>query len=207
MLALPKDIDLRIVELLCSRLCHDLISPISAVNNGVELMNELGPDALDDTVTLIEQSGQQAANKLKCFRIAYGASGNETPLSDVRDTAIKYFYDSKTTLEWTKDSVAADKHGIGKVILNMILLAAETLAGVGAISVTGGSNEITVSTTGRTVPLRPDIEQALANHLDWRTIDPKAAHALATRYFAERIDADLSYIAVSPENYKFQLTW
>lgn len=206
MLVEDKQMDLRIAELLCSRLCHDLISSISAINNGMELLKELGPEALADTQDLIEQSGLQATYKLRCFRIAYGSSGNEARLVDIRDAAVHYFSDSKIQLEWNPGDSQPDKYGIGKVLLNVILLAAETLGGTGTIRVELNAGQISVVTTGRTMPLRPDIEQALGQQIDWKSLDPKAAHALVTRYFAERIGVMLSYHP-SPEKYEFQLQW
>lgn len=70
-------LDLRAVELLCSRLCHDLVSPVGAISNGVELLTEMGPDA--EALTLVGQSAQAAANRLKFYRVAYGAAGADLP--------------------------------------------------------------------------------------------------------------------------------
>src|SRR3546814_5189011 len=65
----PAALDLRVLELLVSRLCHDMVSPIGAVNNGIELMEEMGDEMGDQAIELVAHSGRQAAARLQCFQI------------------------------------------------------------------------------------------------------------------------------------------
>ncbi|HEX3536621.1 MAG TPA: hypothetical protein VHU15_07630, partial [Stellaceae bacterium] len=65
-------IDARIVELLTARLCHDLIGPVSAVGNGVELMQDEDPEFVRDAVALIGDSARRALRRLQFYRFAYG---------------------------------------------------------------------------------------------------------------------------------------
>ena len=67
----------RVLELVSSRICHDLVSPVGAINNGVELIQELGEDAGAEAMQLIAASAVQASARLKCFRLAYGAAGTD----------------------------------------------------------------------------------------------------------------------------------
>ena len=67
--------ELRVAELMCSRLCHDLISPIGAINNGVELLNDGDNRVLQDSLVIIENSARQAVDRLSFFRISFGAGG------------------------------------------------------------------------------------------------------------------------------------
>src|SRR3954464_11180573 len=63
-------------SLLCSRLCHDLMSPIGALNNGVELLaDESDPEMREKCLELLADSARASANKLKFFRLAFGAAG------------------------------------------------------------------------------------------------------------------------------------
>src|SRR5204862_6208428 len=65
-----------LASLLCSRLCHDLMSPVGALNNGIELLaDETDPDMREKCLELLEDSGRASANKLKFFRLAFGAAG------------------------------------------------------------------------------------------------------------------------------------
>ena len=77
-------IELRVAELLASRLCHDLISPVGAVNSGIELMTEFGDDPDGESMQLVATSAKTASEKLQFFRIAYGnaGSGANIPLGD-----------------------------------------------------------------------------------------------------------------------------
>ncbi|MSP89576.1 MAG: hypothetical protein EXQ92_12320 [Alphaproteobacteria bacterium] len=78
--------DQRVLELLMSRVCHDLISPVGAVVNGVELIEDGGADMTDDAMALIAKSARQASRRLQFFRMAYGAagSGGDRSLADAR---------------------------------------------------------------------------------------------------------------------------
>src|SRR5229473_4806302 len=73
-------IDLKIVELLSARLCHELVSPIGAIANGVELLGEDDPEFVRDAMALIAQSARKAAQRLQFYRFAYGslATGSAT---------------------------------------------------------------------------------------------------------------------------------
>ena len=73
-------IDIEILEVLASKICHDLISPIGAVNNGVEILEEMGPDAGPDVTELIAYSAASASAKLKAYRLAYAAGGADINL-------------------------------------------------------------------------------------------------------------------------------
>ena len=77
-------IELRVAELLASRLCHDLVSPVGAVNSGIELLTEFGDDPDGESMALIFSSARTASDKLLFFRIAYGnaGSGTNVPLSE-----------------------------------------------------------------------------------------------------------------------------
>ena len=92
-------LDLQVFELLCSRLCHDLVSPVGAINNGVELLAELGPD--EEALKLVGQSAQAAARRLKFYRVAYGAAGAaELPMDELRDLMTGLLVDRHIALGW-----------------------------------------------------------------------------------------------------------
>src|SRR6266446_1172522 len=74
---MTQPIDLRVVELLAARLCHDLIGPLAAIANGVELLAEEDPDFVRDAVALVGESARKANRRLQFYRFAYGFSGGE----------------------------------------------------------------------------------------------------------------------------------
>ena len=89
-------------SLLCSRLCHDLMSPVGALNNGVELLaDEQDPDMRDRCLELLADSARTTANKLKFFRLAFGAAGGfgeEVDTSEAR-AALEGLFSSEGKIE------------------------------------------------------------------------------------------------------------
>src|SRR5271154_6386398 len=121
-------IDMRVMELLASKLCHDLVSPVSAINNGVELIEDIGGSVVEEAMKLIGESAGHASRRLRLFRMAYGRAGSEENLSvrDVRHIAEQYIAGGKVTLNWPEDQpvpALAALRGYPKVVLNMIILA------------------------------------------------------------------------------------
>jgi len=72
---MTQPIDLRLLELLAARLCHELIGPVAAIGNGVELLAEEDPDFVREAVALVEESARKANRRLQFYRFAYGCSG------------------------------------------------------------------------------------------------------------------------------------
>src|SRR3954469_9404687 len=78
-----------LASLLCSRLCHDLMSPVGALNNGIELMaDEQDPEMRERCLELLSDSAKATANKLKFFRLAFGAGGGFSDLIDANEAKI-----------------------------------------------------------------------------------------------------------------------
>src|SRR5580704_2033903 len=123
-------VDMRVLELLSSKICHDLVSPVSAINNGVELIEDIGGSVVDEAMKLIGDSAQHASRRLRLFRMAYGRAGSDESLGikDVKLVAEQYMAGGKVMLKWPDDqpsgSLAAQK-GFMKVILNLVILAEE----------------------------------------------------------------------------------
>lgn len=179
------DLPLRVTELLASRICHDLISPVAAINNGVELVEELGPEGLNDALDLIGQSGKSAARKLMFLRLAYGAAGSEAGLSwrDLKAAAESFFEGGKTALLWEATETEF-KTGEPKLVLNMALAVTECLPHGGTLAIAGDrSGALRVSGSGN-VMLKPEIEMALAGKTETDALGPRNIHAFLTQRFA-----------------------
>ena len=125
-------IDLRVAKLLCSRLCHDLISPASAVNAGLELMEEQPGN--DDALDLIIRSAEQVTRRLAFYRSAFGAGG-VTTLGEARDLAAGLLGDGKVVLDWPGGDGGPVSPVGAAMLLNLILVAVDTLPRGGAVSV------------------------------------------------------------------------
>ncbi len=184
--------DIHILELLSSKICHDLISPIGAINNGVELMNEMGADSGAEVTGLIAYSAQQASGKLQAYRMAYGAGGADANLKpeDVYNTFQAFIGgNEKLKQDWNpRAPVGPDPRpkGYCKIMMACLLLAADCLPKGGVISVTNGeSGGTSVKATGTDAGFRGDNLAALALNTSQDNLDPKNIHAYVTGLMAK----------------------
>ena len=121
--------------LLCSRVCHDIISPVGAINNGLELLDEGGSDA--DAMGLIRTSARNASARLQFARIAFGAAGSAGMLIDTGDAesvAKAYLANEKPEFTWTGARALLPKNKV-KLLLNLILVANAAIPRGGKLSV------------------------------------------------------------------------
>lgn len=117
---------LDLAALLCSRVCHDLISPVGAIVNGLEVLeDEDDAEMQAHAMALIRQSATQASAKLQFARLAFGAAGSagaEIDLGDARRVADGLFAGEKAALVWTLPAMTMAKNQV-KLLLNMLLIA------------------------------------------------------------------------------------
>ena len=172
---------LDLAALLCSRLCHDLISPVGAIINGLEVMEE---DKDEETKTfaldLIKKSATQASAKLQFCRLAFGAAGSagaQIELGDAEKVARGLLEDGKTTLVWNlpRELVAKNR---AKLLLNMLLVASGTIPRGGTLTAEPMSEGYQVSARGLNARLGP----ATADLLAGNPAEPVNAHAIQPVY-------------------------
>jgi histidine phosphotransferase ChpT len=131
---------LDLAALLCSRVCHDLISPSGAIVNGLEVLEEAKDDetrtfALD----LIKKSARTASARLQFCRIAFGAAGSagaQIDLGDAENVARGFIEDEKVKLAWNLPRVLMPKNRV-KLLLNMLLVATASIPRGGIVAVEG----------------------------------------------------------------------
>lgn len=181
---MPDTAPIAILEQLSSRICHDLISPIGAIGNGLELIEEMGGGAGDDeAVKLISYSSAQAAAKLAAFRLAYGAGGRDPNIKpeDVQRTFGKYISgDGKIKQAWDPFGplgIDPKKPAFCKMLMLALMLAGETLPRGGMVLVDAGAeNETIISAQGQDAVLREGVVETLAGTMDAENIDPRLVH-------------------------------
>lgn len=207
-------IDMRVLELLSSKLCHDLVSPVSAINNGVELIEDIGGDVIDEAMKLIGDSAAHASRRLKLFRMAYGRAGSEghLPMRDVKLTAEQYMAGGKVTLNWPDDQpneVLASQSGFLKTALNMVILSEEVLAYGGAVSIRGAaegsSSGCRFEIVGRAAQLSPQLEAALSGNVAIEELTPRSIQAYITGRFAAHFNLRLSFDQSIPDRLDLNL--
>lgn len=173
-----------LASLLCSRLCHDLMSPVGALNNGVELMaDEDDPGMREKCLELLADSARASANKLKFFRLAFGAAGGFGSEIDTREAeaalAGLFGPERRIELSWV---VRDDKlpKGAVKLLLNLALLAGDALVRGGKLHVGAERSddgiEMAVRGEGQRILLDPELRKTLVKGGEG-PIEPRAAGA------------------------------
>jgi histidine phosphotransferase ChpT len=158
-----------LASLMCSRLCHDLLSPVGALNNGLELLaDETDPAMRERCMELLADSARTSANKLKFFRLAFGAAGGFGDQVDVREArqAIEALIaeGKGKALAWLVEADTLPKSAV-KVLLNLSLIGGDALVRGGTLSIgaeeNGGQVEIVVQGEGPRVLLDAEIVRTL----------------------------------------------
>jgi histidine phosphotransferase ChpT len=174
-----------LASLLCSRLCHDLMSPVGALNNGIELLaDETDPDMREKCLELLADSAKATANKLKFFRLAFGAAGGFGAEVDTQEAegALRGLFgpERRIELHWAVPDGKLPK-GAVKLLLNLALLAGDALVRGGRLDVGAenrdGEIELAVRGEGPRILLDPELRATLANGGGSGSVEPRAAGA------------------------------
>jgi len=131
--------------LLCSRVCHDLISPAGAIVNGLEVLEEAKDDETRSfAMELIKKSARTASARLQFCRIAFGAAGSagaQIDLGDAENVARGFIEDEKVKLAWNLPRALMPKNRV-KLLLNMLLVATASIPRGGIVAIEGnGADE------------------------------------------------------------------
>ena len=148
---------LDLAALLCSRVCHDVISPVGAIVNGLEVLeDEKDADMRAFALELIKKSARTASARLQFCRLAFGAAGSAGAAIDTGDAenvARGLFADDRTRLDWNAPRILLAKNKV-KLVLNMCLIAAAAIPRGGVISVTIADEGAILSVDARGVNAR-----------------------------------------------------
>src|SRR5436309_4623429 len=175
--------NLELAALLCSRVCHDLISPVGAIVNGLEVLDDNPkPEDREFALELIRKSARSASARLQFCRLAFGANGSsgaQIDLGDAQTMARGHLEDAKTRITWNLQRVLLPKNKV-KLLLNMLVIAQQTIPRGGVLTVdpvreTGGFR---VAATG----LNARLPRAIADMLSSGATGSVDAHAVQPYY-------------------------
>jgi histidine phosphotransferase ChpT len=179
-----------LASLLCSRLCHDLMSPVGALNNGIELLaDETDPEMRDKCLELLADSARASANKLKFFRLAFGAAGGFGEEIDTHEAelALEGLFGPERRIElgWVVKDEKLPKDAV-KLLLNLALLAGDALVRGGRLDVgaerQAGEIELAVRAEGPRILLDPALRETLqcgaSGRIEARAAGAWLAHSL-----------------------------
>lgn len=201
-----KAVDL--ASLLCSRLCHDLMSPVGALNNGIELLaDEQDPAMRAQCLELLGDSARATANKLKFFRLAFGAGGGFGELIDANEArvALQGIFGAERRIElgWMVVDEKLSK-GAMKLLLNLALIAGDALVRGGRLDIgtekTRLGLEIAIRGEGPRVMLDAGLREMLSNGAqEGAEIEPRVAGAWLAQALAREAGGSIQLSEPSPE--------
>jgi histidine phosphotransferase ChpT len=181
-------VGMRVMELINARLCHELISPVGAINNGIELMAEEDADAdfQRDAMKLVATSAKTAGHRLNFYRFAYGSGRGSTG----KDAVLGLLEGGKVKADWT-DAASALPLEWQRLACNMVVLAAEALPRGGSLQVVPGPDGkgIVVNAGGDSVNLTAELRAALADGADVDALTARTVHGFYTARVAETLGA------------------
>jgi histidine phosphotransferase ChpT len=201
-------IDIRVLELLSSKLCHDLISPVSAINNGVELIEDIGDPVVNEAMKLIGDSANLASRRLRLFRLAYGRAGSEEnlPLQDVQPILETYFTGGKITLNWPEGAVSdklTSQRGCLKAMVNLLMLSEEILAYGGLIVLRRPEESegqiLVMEVVGRGAQLNPLLRAALEGETPIDELTPRSVQAFVSGQFVAHFGLQVRHNQPHPD--------
>ena len=197
---------LELAALLCSRLCHDLLSPVGALSNGLELLaEEKDPAMRQRCFELLEQSARSSADKLKFFRLAFGAAGGfgeAVPVAEPKALIEALAGPSgRIALRWTMSSQTLPKSAV-KILLNLALIGIEALVRGGTLEIAleeraggkrGGDFEIAIRASGPRIAFDPVVGRALASQLAAGELSSRTAPAAMIASLAASLGGGVQY--------------
>lgn len=193
---------LDIAALLSSRVCHDVISPVGAIVNGLEVLDEEDdPEMRGHALALIKSSAAEASARLQFCRLAFGAAGSKGASIDTGDAeqaARQLFADERTRLNWAVPRVLMSKNKV-KVLLNLCLIADTAIPRGGEISVTSSGEDETaafrIEIKGLNARVAANLPALIAGESEDGAIDARAIQAYYTGLVARSCGLEIAIAA------------
>lgn len=192
-------VDRRIAELLCSRICHELVAGVAAINNGVELVSEIDPSMFDEAMGLIGTSAKQASARLQYYRMAYGFAGHDALASFTAVTDLMrglYENEERFSLAMPEAVPPRLEAGWGKLLLNLAVLGMDCLPRGGvltpAVAEAGEKTEISVIGRGDEARVPDRYADVLNRDVASDEVSALSVHAYYTSALASAIGGGLA---------------
>lgn len=186
--------DTQLAELLATRLCHDLTGPISAINNGAELLEDEELDMGSDAFDLIINSAKEASNRLQFYRLAYGRVNDpsESPLTEKRDIVDAFFATTKTQVDWSSPSLSIEvSQQLTRLAMNLLIIGAGALIKGGTIQLEleqgeHGDKAVMLTASGEMLKMDEGDLNVLNGASKVTSMNPKLSQLVLTRLLADQ---------------------
>lgn len=189
---------MRVTELLAARLCHELIGPIAAINNGIEVLADDDADFAREAVTLVGGSARQAGGRLQFYRFAYGfgrSGGISGP--PPHELAAAIFDETRFACDYraTARALPLDQQ---KLACNLLLVGAEALPRGGSLVVEAGASGPEIDASGAGVMLPEETKAALDLTTPLEALTSRSVHAYFTGLLARELGGRRVWNQVEP---------
>jgi histidine phosphotransferase ChpT len=182
-------------ELLCARLCHDIVGPVGAINNGIELLEEAGGGLDPESFELTKSSAEVAARRLKFLRVAFGVARDDRfPGAEAREIAKGWFAEGRARLEWPEppaEAAASVPVERLRLAFNLLLLARDSLPRGGVVRVESGpedgSESLVVAALGERARLSKPVGEILRGRIAVTDLNARLVQA----FFATQLAVEL----------------
>jgi len=194
--------ELDLGALLVSRVCHDLISPVAAISNGLEILaDEQDAEMRAHAMRLIEHSVGQAKARLLFARLAFGAMGSagaEIDLREAAQVAAEFFKTGKAKLDWDAPAIAVDKELI-RVLLNIAALGADCIPRGGTLTIkceqSRSAFSASVIARGTKASLAPDIKEGLSLRVPREDLTGRTVAPFVTALLIRKLGGEITQAA------------
>jgi histidine phosphotransferase ChpT len=192
---LAGSLDLRVLELLTARLCHELIGPIAAINNGVELLADepalakggADPEFVHDAIALVGDSASRAASRLQFYRFAYGCGHGRSMVGlPPNELASRFFEGTRIACDYC-ESIRVLPLDSQRLACNLLLIGAEVLSRGGNLVLAGGPGCVHLEVIGEFAALSPETNAALLLATPVAALTSRSVQAYFTGVLAETL--------------------
>jgi len=190
--------DLELASLLASRVCHDVIGPVGAIVNGLEVLGEENDEEMREiAMELVRKSAESASAKLKFSRLAFGASGSagmEIDLSEAGEILVEFATSPRVSVEWACPHQTRPKDQV-KLLMNMVLIGISTIPRGGVIKVVATEDRehphYEVRCTGRGAKFPEKTGALMRSEVETDEIDARDVQVYYTGVVARTVGLEL----------------
>ena len=197
---------IQLTSLIASRLCHDLLSPVGGMANGIELLvDETDPKMREQCIDLLAQGARRTATRLRFFRLAFGAAGgfdSQLPAAEIEELVRAQAAEGRDIeVQWAV-SVSELSKPAAKVLLNYALIGIDALPRGGTLAIAAeereGSYEIAVRSEGKRIAFDKDVGRALEGEIAMNDLSAHTAPAMLVRLIAQDCGGGVQH-ALTPD--------
>jgi histidine phosphotransferase ChpT len=185
--------------LMVSRVCHDLVGPLGAVINGLEVLEDERDAAMrEEALKLVTSSANQALARIQFMRIAFGAAGSagaELDLGEVGRLITGLLDGGKVRLEWNVPQVYWAKDW-AKLLMNAALLGADSLPRGGLVVVDAGLDAamptFKIRASGLNARVTEEVAKSIRGESEPGSLDARGIQPFLTHRLSRTVNAGLS---------------